>query len=104
MQGEWLLSLFLKAVPGNEEISNQFLLFAIRCVPESPRWLVSKGRLSEAEDIIYDIGIGNGETITRAQIKLSSPSDGKTDKQYRVTDCFKTPELRKRVLIGIVTW
>ena len=74
-----------------------------RIVPESPRWLASKGRISEAEDILSYIGHRNGKPVTK--ILLSSPDQGvKQDKQYQIMDCFRTPELRKRVLINIFMW
>ena len=76
-----------------------------RIVPESPRWLASKGRISEAEDILFYIGHQNGKQVTKAQISLSGPNQGvKQDKQYQIMDCFRTPELRKRMLINIFMW
>ncbi|XP_063849801.1 beta-alanine transporter-like [Scylla paramamosain] len=42
-----------------------------RLLPESPRWLLSKGRLSECADILFEIGSTNGTkgTVTREEVE-----------------------------------
>ncbi|XP_022084076.1 organic cation transporter protein-like [Acanthaster planci] len=87
-----------------------FLLIPI--FPESPRWLISKGKFKEATKIIRKIAKVNGTTVPEDLIN-SSPENAdeqkkeiRSDTVRRVThlDLFRTPNLRKKTLIIFLDW
>ncbi|XP_038065659.1 solute carrier family 22 member 15-like [Patiria miniata] len=94
----WRVLLFTTTLPLIGYLSINWL------VPESPRWLASQGRVSEAEDILYYIGHTNGKNITKAMVKLKISSNPTSAKQYGILDCFRTPVIRSRMIIMIFTW
>ncbi|XP_033119369.1 solute carrier family 22 member 15-like [Anneissia japonica] len=74
-------------------------------VPESPRWLASQGRISEAEDILLFIANKNGNIVKKSSIELDVPSKTiSSTKSYGYMDLFRTPVLRKEMLIQAFCW
>ncbi|CAL0334180.1 unnamed protein product [Lupinus luteus] len=60
----WRLMLGISAIP------SLFLAIAVLAMPESPRWLVAKGRLGEATQVLYKISLSKQEAQQRlADIK-----------------------------------
>ncbi|XP_038075650.1 organic cation transporter protein-like [Patiria miniata] len=92
-------------------ISLPFVLtfLAIIVFPESPRWLITKGRYKEATKIIEKIAKVNGTEAPQDLLnKLSEDSkeDKKQPSRIPVTqlDLIRTPNLRKKTLILWVDW
>ncbi|XP_077985401.1 solute carrier family 22 member 15-like [Glandiceps talaboti] len=76
--------------------------------PESPRWLITQGRIQEAEDILHYIANKNGVRVTKGKLQLDalekSAKPNGAGKKYGFLDLFRNRELRKRMLILIYTW
>lgn len=88
-------------------VSGLVLVATWWCVPESPRWLIQKGRVAEAKVIITRIAEFNRRPIPDL-LKLSScvqkeEQDGKQE-HYSYWHLFQTPNLAKNSLIIIFAW
>ncbi|KAB5565430.1 hypothetical protein PHYPO_G00241410 [Pangasianodon hypophthalmus] len=76
-------------------------------IPESPRWLLSKGRVQEAEDIIRAAARQNGitppEVIFKDSQLIISESES-SDVSYTYMDLIRTPKMRSVTLLNSVVW
>ncbi|XP_033117332.1 solute carrier family 22 member 15-like [Anneissia japonica] len=80
-----------------------YLLIFMACViPESPRWLYSQGRISEAEDILNVIAHRNGN-IVKVTLEVNKEGSAKNPNST-YSDFFRTPIIRKQILIQIFLW
>lgn len=87
---DWRLMLGLSAVPAFILLVSMFFL------PESPRWLLSKGRKDEAMDIFKHIGSSSGE-IERAFNKIHL----KTHVKFQDFKKLFEPAIRPAVFAGV---
>lgn len=83
------------------------LLIGLYWVPESPRWLILKGREDEARDILmrlHDDGVDENHTFARAeyiQIQKQLALDRTLESGW--LHIFRKPSLRKRTWITLAT-
>ncbi|WDF57325.1 sugar porter family MFS transporter [Mucilaginibacter sp. KACC 22063] len=87
----WRAMLGLGSVPA------AIFLFSLFAVPESPRWLLLKNRVSKARNILIKI---DGEQSAEQEINDFHTSE-KTDDQQSIKELLK-PVYRKPLLIGLL--
>ncbi|KAF6202578.1 hypothetical protein GE061_002976 [Apolygus lucorum] len=85
-------------------------------LPESPRWLLARGRFDEAEKILNTMARVNGRTLppdfimdlkrqyhVERYVKEKDDAEGRT-RTYGVSDLFRTPNLRRKTVIITFIW
>jgi len=76
-----------------------------RIVPESPRWLLSQGRVDEAEQQLGYIAMANSGRPPTVAIKLRPiVSQSVHARKAGVMDIVRHRSLRSRTLNNIYTW
>ncbi|XP_029590282.1 solute carrier family 22 member 5 isoform X1 [Salmo trutta] len=100
----WRILLIALSVPG-------FLYIPLWWyIPESPRWLLSQGRVKEAEDIIRAAARKNGITPPDIIFKpedceqLMENENKESQRLYTWLDLIKTTNIRNITLISIIIW
>ncbi|XP_046374256.2 organic cation transporter protein-like [Haliotis rufescens] len=71
-------------------------------LPESPRWLISRGRIPEAQAIIKKVASVNGVTLPDGMLEKITIDDDK--KAVKVTQMFTTPYLLFITLVIFYNW
>jgi len=89
----WRYMLFLCAIPA------LILFVSMLFVPESPRWLVAKGKRNEALDVLKQIRDEKRAKDEFNEIKIAVEKDLEAEKASFKD--FSTPWLRRILLIGI---
>lgn len=92
----WNVSTGWRYMFGSGVIPSVIFLIMLFFVPESPRWLASKERWNEAEDILAKV---NGKQ--KAQQELSEIKETLNIETGTFSEIFK-PGVRKALLIGVV--
>ncbi|CAG5134163.1 unnamed protein product [Candidula unifasciata] len=83
-------------------VPSVFFLLYIFIIPESPRWLISKGRREEASKVIQRIARGNGVTLSEKTAALQEVElEGQGEKIWQM---FTTPVLLIRCLVIFFNW
>ncbi|CAH1800789.1 unnamed protein product, partial [Owenia fusiformis] len=81
---------------------------SILLLPESPRWLIVKGRLQEAELVCKRIAkINNTKlspTFSLEKVTMDDQEVNSSSKMPTVLDLFRTPRLRKHSIITWLAW
>nr|XP_004662050.1 solute carrier family 22 member 13 [Jaculus jaculus] len=78
------------------------LFFYFWVLPESPRWLLSQGRVEEAKKLVQ-----KAASMNRRQLSpelLSQLASDKTGPSGNALDLFRHPQLRKVTLILMAVW
>lgn len=72
-------------------------------LPESPRWLLARGRISELKEIIETAAKWNGQTLPSNFEKHLNPPENAEQSSGSFADLFKTEYLRTTLMI-IIAW
>eukprot|EP00095_Tigriopus_kingsejongensis_P001794 snap_masked-scaffold2424_size15851-processed-gene-0.2 protein:Tk01794 transcript:snap_masked-scaffold2424_size15851-processed-gene-0.2-mRNA-1 annotation:"organic cation transporter protein" len=96
----WRHLLMATSLPGFASI------ILIWVMPESPRWLLSMGRVSEAEEIIKKVAKFNGRSLPEGwHLRDTQPKAGEVvEETAGFMDLFGTPEMRMKTTILYINW
>ncbi|XP_042331635.1 solute carrier family 22 member 13-like [Sceloporus undulatus] len=78
------------------------LFFYIWVLPNSARWLVTKGKIEEAKQLLRKAASINKRTVPEELLNQMAPEE--KVKSGSVLDLFKMPHLRRTTLIMIWVW
>ncbi|XP_068594000.1 organic cation/carnitine transporter 2-like [Cebidichthys violaceus] len=99
----WRMLLMVTAIPGFLFIPTWWL------IPESPRWLLQKGRVEEAELVVRIMAKRNRvpapEVIFRADECLElTRNKGEEEQTYTYLDLIRTPNMRNITILSVFIW
>ncbi|GBM74192.1 Organic cation transporter protein, partial [Araneus ventricosus] len=85
------------------------LLLTCWLIPESPRWLISQGRIKEAEKIVTKATKTNGNYLSNIDARLKMMMETRKVHESKsesgtILDLFRTPGLWQMTLIIYFTW
>ena len=84
------------------------LIFAYYFMPESPRWLITQGRVEEAKVILQKAAKTNGKVWpsedSNLQLDERKENDDGAVTQASILALFRTPNLLKNTLIQYFNW
>lgn len=73
-------------------------------MPESPRWLVSRGRVKDSIKVLNHIANVNGTTLPENAQKILEEIAAKKEKAYGIPSLFSNKQLAKITLMNIICW
>lgn len=79
-----------------------------RFIPESARWLLTKGRLQEAKDLLQRASLENGVEMPNEALDtlLNNNSEDSTPdtRKPSLFDLFRYPNLRRKSIVLFFNW
>ncbi|XP_078378347.1 organic cation transporter protein-like [Oculina patagonica] len=94
---DWRILSIICAAPGLPSI------LAWRFIPESSRYLLLKGRVSETEEIFRDIAATNKKEYPEEPL-YNPCAEGKVQQMGDVRDLFRTKKMLHRTLVSWYAW
>lgn len=83
-------------------------IFIMFLVPESPRWLLLRGRVQEAEDIINEAASANGLSIPKISLEKSSGPNAKPggtpSENFSLLSLFKRKSIRTTTMVMVISF
>ncbi|XP_069092488.1 solute carrier family 22 member 7-like [Pleurodeles waltl] len=84
------------------------MIISIRWLPESPRWLLTKGKVKEAHTVLVQCSSMNGKAVLSSKISTETlrkiAEEENTGTNYSYIDLFRTPVLRRISVCAAVVW
>jgi len=93
----WQTLFLIGGIPG------LFITWLLLRLPESPRWLISKGRIAEAEFVVKHIEASAGRLGDAPEIRGASPNLPRSPERGRWADVL-APSFRSRTFIVWTLW
>ncbi|XP_078604007.1 organic cation transporter protein-like [Branchiostoma floridae x Branchiostoma japonicum] len=104
-----LLAYFLRAWR-NLQLVQALIMYPLLCywwvLPESPRWLISKQRVTAATDVLQRAARVNNVTIPDevSDLLLKSAESNENANKFTIIDLVRTPGMRKITLTMCLVW
>ena len=97
---DWRQLTFAVSLPGV-----LYVLFCARSVPESPRWLLAEGRISEAEEILGKIARKNGTIFDKRLIRTERQQhESSSSEKYGIRTLLTHKRMRLKMVILMLIW
>jgi SP family xylose:H+ symportor-like MFS transporter len=93
---DWNLHTGWRLMFASEAIPSILYLLLVFAIPESPRWLLEKGRKDEASKVLQKFN--PGEKIENLLTNISSSLSGNQDKSWKL---LLSPTMRRAMVVGI---
>jgi SP family xylose:H+ symportor-like MFS transporter len=93
---DWNLTMGWRWMFASEAIPSALYLILVFCIPESPRWLLEKGRGTEAVQILHKFN--PSENITALLTDIKNSLAGKSKQSWKT---LFDPSLRRAMAVGI---
>lgn len=84
-----------------------FIVFYRRFVPETPRFLLSQGRVREANEVLSMLASGrlaNGRYEVRDYITADAETLAPPQRRTSLGDIFSGPYARRTIAVGVASW
>ncbi|XP_075604614.1 solute carrier family 22 member 2-like isoform X2 [Balearica regulorum gibbericeps] len=104
-EDSWKVDLFQSCVNAGFFIGSMSIGYiADRCLPESPRWLISQKQNDKAMEVIKRIAKGNKKKLPLSFQNLNSEDEDGEKRKPSFLDLVRTPQIRKHTCILMYSW
>lgn len=76
----------------------------LRWMPESPRWLASRGRVKDSAKALSQIAKVNGTELPENTYEILEQIAAKKEKIYGIPSLFSNKRLAKNTLMIMICW